>query len=112
MAEAVYQIVFYLFTIALLGSAAMVVFMRNPVRCDIIFSAGVFLQRRTVDVAAGRIFILGINFCLCRRGHDLIFVCGHDAEYRFSSLQRRFCPLFTFGFVGFGWLWWALCCLY
>lgn len=33
MAEAVYQIVFYLFTLALLGSAAMVVIMRNPVRC-------------------------------------------------------------------------------
>lgn len=32
MAEAVYQIVFYLFTIALLGSATMVVFSRNPVR--------------------------------------------------------------------------------
>ena len=32
MAEAIYQIVFYLFTIALLGSAAMVVFSRNPVR--------------------------------------------------------------------------------
>lgn len=33
MAEAVYQIVFYLFTLALLGSAAMVIFLRNPVRC-------------------------------------------------------------------------------
>ncbi|MBS0351347.1 MAG: NADH-quinone oxidoreductase subunit J [Proteobacteria bacterium] len=33
MAEAVYQIVFFIFTIGLLGSAAMVVFMRNPVRC-------------------------------------------------------------------------------
>jgi NADH-quinone oxidoreductase subunit J len=33
MAEAVYQIVFYLFTLMLLGSAAMVVFLRNPVRC-------------------------------------------------------------------------------
>jgi len=32
MAEAVYQIIFYLFTIALIGSAAMVVFSRNPVR--------------------------------------------------------------------------------
>ena len=33
MAEAVYQIVFYIFTLLLLVSAAMVVFMRNPVRC-------------------------------------------------------------------------------
>jgi NADH-quinone oxidoreductase subunit J len=33
MAEAVYQIVFFIFTIGLLGSATMVVFMRNPVRC-------------------------------------------------------------------------------
>ncbi len=33
MAEAVYQIVFYLFTIGLIGSAAMVIFLRNPVRC-------------------------------------------------------------------------------
>ena len=33
MAEAVYQIVFYIFTLGLLASAAMVVFMRNPVRC-------------------------------------------------------------------------------
>jgi NADH-quinone oxidoreductase subunit J len=33
MAEAVYQIVFYLFTIALLAAATMVVFSRNPVRC-------------------------------------------------------------------------------
>lgn len=32
MAEAVYQIIFYLFTIALLSSAVMVVFSRNPVR--------------------------------------------------------------------------------
>jgi NADH-quinone oxidoreductase subunit J len=32
MAEAVYQIVFYLFTIILLASAVMVVFSRNPVR--------------------------------------------------------------------------------
>jgi len=30
---AVYQIVFYLFAIALIASAAMVVFLRNPVRC-------------------------------------------------------------------------------
>ncbi len=33
MAEAVYQIVFYLFTLILFGSAAMVIFSRNPVRC-------------------------------------------------------------------------------
>lgn len=33
MAEAVYQIVFYLFALALIASAAMVVFSRNPVRC-------------------------------------------------------------------------------
>lgn len=33
MAEAVYQIVFYLFAFALIASAAMVVFSRNPVRC-------------------------------------------------------------------------------
>lgn len=31
MAEAVYQIVFYLFAIALISSAIMVVFSRNPV---------------------------------------------------------------------------------
>ncbi len=33
MAEAVYQIIFYLFTLILFGSAAMVIFSRNPVRC-------------------------------------------------------------------------------
>jgi NADH-quinone oxidoreductase subunit J len=32
MAEAVYQLIFYLFTIILFGSAAMVIFSRNPVR--------------------------------------------------------------------------------
>lgn len=33
MAEAVYQVIFYLFTLILFGSAAMVIFSRNPVRC-------------------------------------------------------------------------------
>ena len=42
MAEAVYQIVFYLFAIALLCSAVMVVFSRNPVHCVLFLVAAFF----------------------------------------------------------------------
>lgn len=42
MAEAVYQIVFIIFTLALLACAVMVVFMRNPVRCALFLVAAFF----------------------------------------------------------------------
>ena len=102
MAEAVYQIIFYLFTIALLGSAAMVVFSRNPVRCILFLVMAFFCSAVLWMLLQAEFLSLVLDFCLCRRGHDAIPVRGDDAQYRSWSPQRRFCPLFTLWVVGFG----------
>ena len=42
------------------------------------FGVSFFLQQRVVDDDSGRVFGAGVNFCLRWRGHDFVFICGHD----------------------------------
>jgi len=74
-----YQVVFYIFSVLLVIASLAVITVRNPVRAAL-FLIMAFVCCAVIWMLLQAEFLsLALIFCVCRRGDDVIFICGDDA---------------------------------